>query len=91
MQLEGHRCYIQPETKKKRKNLTTEEAEMPEDGYGVASFFDAKSRQGERKEDEDDAVEESMKELLLFDLDCRQENGNNEPKLCIVQNEEGEE
>ena len=33
VQLEGHRCYIQPETKKKRKNPTPEE-EMPENGYG---------------------------------------------------------
>ena len=35
MQLEGHRCYIQPETKKKRKNATPEEREeeeMPETG-----------------------------------------------------------
>ena len=32
-----------------------------------------------------------MKELLFFDLECRQENGNHEPNLCIVQDEAGEE
>ena len=91
VQLEGHRCYIQPETKKKRKNPTPEEEEeMPENGYDVAGFFDMECRQGER-EDEDEAVEESMKELLFFDLECRQENGNHEPNLCVVQDEAGEE
>ena len=90
VQLEGHRCYIQPETKKKRKNPTPEEEEMPENGYDVTGFFDTECRQGER-EDEDEAVEESMKELLFFDLECRQENGNHEPNLCVVQDEAGEE
>ena len=90
VQLEGYRCYIQPETKKKRKNPTPEEEEMPENGYDVTGFFDRECRQGER-EDEDEAVEESMKELLFFDLECRQENGNHEPNLCVVQDEAGEE
>ena len=86
-----HRCYIQSETKKKRKNPTPEEEEeMPEDGYGVSAFFDMECRQGER-EKEDEAVEESMKELLFFDLKCRQENGNYKPNLCVVQDEAGEE
>ena len=45
--LEGHRCYIQPETKKKRKNPTPEgEEEIPDDGYGVSAFFDMECRQG---------------------------------------------
>ena len=90
VQLEGHRCYIQPETKKKRKNPTPEEEEMPENGYDVAGFLDTECRQGAR-EDEHEAVEESMKELLFFDLECRQENGNHEPNLCVVQDEAGEE
>ena len=35
VQLEGHRCYIQPETKKKKKPISEEreEEEMPENGY----------------------------------------------------------
>ena len=92
MQLEGHRCYIQPETKKKRKNATPEEKEeeMPENGYGVAAFFDTECRQGER-EAEDEPVEEVLQDLLFFDIECRQENGNHEPNLCVVQNEAGEE
>ena len=56
--LEGHRCYIQPETKKKKKPAAEEE--MPEHGYDVLAFFDTECRQGER-EPEDELVEESMK------------------------------
>ena len=29
--------------------------------------------------------------MLFFDFECRQENGNHEPNLCIVQNEAGDE
>ena len=47
-------------------------------------------REGER-EPEDEPVEESMKELLFFNIECRQENGNHEPNLCIVLNEAGKE
>ena len=32
-----------------------------------------------------------MKELLFFDFECRQENGNHKPNLCIVENEAGNE
>ena len=88
--LEGRRCYIQPETKEKKKPAPEEEEEMPEDGYEVLAFFDTECRQGKR-EPEDEPVEESMKELLFFDFECRQENGNHEPNLCIVQNEAGKE
>ena len=87
---EGHRCNIQPETKKKRKNPTPEE-EIPDDCYDVSAFFDMECRQGEREEEDDKPIEESMKELLFFDLECRQENRNHEPNLCVVQNEAGEE
>ena len=91
VQLEGHRCYIQPETRKKKKPTPEEEEEeMPENGYDVAAFFDTECRQGER-EPEDEAVEESVKELLFFDLECRQENGNHEPNLFVVQDEAGKE
>ena len=87
---EGHRCYIQPETKKKKPNPEVEEEEVPENGYDVSAFFGTECRQGER-EPEDEPVEESMKELLFFDFERRQENGNHEPNLCIVQNEAGDE
>ena len=93
VQLEGHRCYIQPETKKKRKNATPEEREqeeMPENGYGVTAFFDTECRQGKR-EVEDEPTEEALQDLLFFDIECRQENGNHEPNLCVVQNEAGKE
>ena len=63
--------------------------EMPENGYDVSDVFDT-GRQGER-ELEDEPVEESLRELLFFDFECRQENGNHEPNLCIVQDEAGKE
>ena len=88
VQLEGHRCFIQPECKKKK--TSHEEEEVPENGYDVSAFFDTECRQGER-EPEDEPVEESLQELLFFDFECRQENGNHEPNLCIVQNEVGDE
>ena len=44
---------------------------------------------GER-EPEDEPDKESMKELLFVDFECRQENGNHGPNLCIVQNEAGD-
>ena len=89
MQLEGHRCFIQPESKK-RKPSPEEEEEVPENGYDVSAFFDTECRQGER-EPEDEPVEESLQELLFFYFECRQENGNHEPNLYIIQNEAGEE
>ena len=56
----------------------------------MSAFFDTECRQGER-EPEDEPVEESLQELLFFDFECQQENGNHEPNLCIVQNEAGDE
>ena len=56
VQLEGHRCYIQPETKKKKKRGPEEvegEEEMPENGYGVSDFFDTECRQGEREPEDE--------------------------------------
>ena len=90
MQLDGHRCFIQQETKKRKTSSVEEEEEVPENGYDVSAFFDTECRQGER-EQEDEPVEESLQELLFFDFECRQENGNHEPNLCIVQNGAGDE
>ena len=90
-ELNGTIAIFSPKPKKKKKNPDpVEEEEIPEDGYGVAAFFDTECRQGEREE-EDETVEESMKELLFFDIESRQEDGNHEPNLCIVQDEAGEE
>ena len=91
VQLEGHRCFIQPGTKKRKPSHEVEEVEeVPKNGYDVSAFFDTECRQGER-EPEDEPVEESLRELLFFDFECRQENGNHELNLCIVQNEAGDE
>ena len=93
VQLEGHRCHIQPETKKKKKPISEDEGgeeEMLENGYDVADFFDTECRQGER-EVEDELVEGPLQDLLFFDFECRQENGSHEPNLCVVQDEAGKE
>ncbi|CAB4013535.1 DNA polymerase [Paramuricea clavata] len=34
--------------------------------------------------DGDDAPQSGYNELLFFDFECRQENGNHEPNLCVV-------
>jgi hypothetical protein len=39
----------------------------------------------------DDARQSGYNELLFFDFECRQENGNHESNLCVVQNEAGDE
>ena len=36
-------------------------------------------------------VKKKLRELLLFDFECRQENGTHDPNLCLVQNEAGKE
>ena len=64
---------------------------IPQNGYDVSAFFDAECRQGERETSEDEGEEETLRELLFFDFECRQENGTHEPNLCIVQNEAGDE
>ena len=90
VQVEGHCCFIQPETKKRKTSSVEEEEEVPENGFDVSAFFDTECRQGER-EQEDEPVEESSQELPFFDFVCRQENGSHKPNLCIAQNEAGDE
>ena len=45
----------------------------------------------DKASDEDDSYESEYNELLFFDFECRQENGTQEPNLCIVHNEAGDE
>ena len=52
--------------------------------------FDTECRE-DNHEDDDEPIEETLTELLFFNLECRQENGTHEPNLCIVQNEAGDE
>ena len=60
VQLEGHRCFIQPECKKKKpSHEVEEEEEVPENGYDVSDFFDTECRQSER-EPKDEPVKESF-------------------------------
>ena len=40
---------------------------------------------------DDDTAEGGYNELLFFDFECRQENGEHEPNLCIIHNEAGDE
>ena len=81
---------LYPARNQKEEKPAPEVEEVPENGYDVSAFLDTECRQGER-EPEDEPVEESLRELLFFDFECRQENGNHEPNLCIVQNEAGDE
>jgi hypothetical protein len=74
--LEGHQCFIQRESKNRKKSYEEED---------VSVFFDTECCQPEPE-----TVEESMSDLLFFDFDCRQENRNHEANLCIVQSEAGE-
>jgi hypothetical protein len=39
----------------------------------------------------DDVADGGYNQLLFFDFECRQENGNHEPNLCVIQNEAGDE
>jgi hypothetical protein len=39
----------------------------------------------------DDVADGGYNQLLFFDFKCRQENGNHEPNLCVIQNEAGDE
>ena len=46
----------------------------------------------ELAETEDEAeAEAGYNQLLFFDFECRQENGDHEPNLCVIQNEAGDE
>ena len=85
VKLEGHYCFIQPETKKRKRKRSVEEEESD-----LGGFFDTECRVG-NNEDDDEPVEEILTDLLFYDLECRQENGTHEPNLCVVQNEAGEE
>jgi hypothetical protein len=40
---------------------------------------------------DDDTAEGGYNELLFFYFECRQENGEHEPNLCIIHNEAGDE
>ena len=48
-------------------------------------------REDHHEEDDGEFIEETLTDLLFYDLECRQENGTHEPNLCVVQNEAGEE
>ena len=86
VKLEDHKCFIQPETKKRKKrNRSVEEEEEPiENG-----LFDTECR--EHNNEHDEPIVETLTDLLFFDFECRQENGTHEPNLCIVHNEAGDE
>ncbi len=45
-----------------------------------------------RDEESDvDVTKDGYEQLLFFDFECRQENGNHEPNLCLVRSEAGDE
>ena len=83
VKIEDHKCFIQPELKKRKRDHSEEEEESN-------GFFDTECRD-DNHEDDDEPFEETLTDLLFFDFECRQENGTHEPNLCIVQNEAGDE
>ena len=83
--IEDHRCFIQPELKKRKERGRSEGEDEESNG-----FFDTECRI-DHHEDDDESVEETLTDLLFFDFECRQKNGTHEPNLCIVQNEAGDE
>ena len=92
-----HRCYMQPETKKKRRGRRSSpenDEDVPEEGVDARWFLDTECQQGGEEPVEEEEEEEPMSsydQLLFFDFECRQENGNHEPNLCVIQNEAGDE
>ena len=83
VQLEGHRCFIQPETKKKKtSHEVEEEEEVPENGYDVSAFFDTECRQGER-EPEDDRLKNRCKNCysLISSVDKKTGTTN---RICVL-------
>ena len=82
VKLEDHKCFIQPEMKKRKRDRSEGEEESN-------GFFDTECREDHHEDDE--PIEEPLTDLLFFDFECRQENGTHEPNLCIVQNEAGNE
>ena len=72
----NHRCYMQPV----KKRNTTED--LPDNEPDEEDLLD---------NEPDDVADGGYSQLLFFDFECRQENGNHEPNLCVIQNEAGDE
>ena len=71
VQIEGHKCFIQPETKKKNKNRSEEKEEDSVEN-DVSALFDTECREDNNEDDE--PIEEDLTEMLFFDFECSQEN-----------------
>ena len=95
------RCKGKPESHHwgLRKCSTCGKYVRPQDHLCYMQPEEKKKKKKTTYEDEDipqseydvSAVSETLRELLFFDFECRQENGTHEPNLCIVQNEAGDE
>ena len=62
VKLEDHKCFIQTETKNRKKRDRSEEEEEEESG----GLFDTECREG-NNEDDDEPVEDPLTDLLFFD------------------------
>ena len=96
--IKDHKCYMQPETKKKkrktRRRRRSSENDVPEGRVDARWFLDTECEQGEGEstdEEEEEQRTSTYGQILFFDFECRQENGNHEPNLCVVHNEVGDE
>lgn len=68
---------MQSVKKKRRRNVSEDDARE--------FFLDTECQQ-----DEEEESESTYDQLIFFDFECRQENGNHEPNLCVVHNEAGD-
>ena len=61
VKIEGHKCFIQPELKKRKKGDRFE-------GEEANGFFESECRE-DHNEDDDEPIEEPLTDLLFFDFD----------------------
>jgi hypothetical protein len=72
----NHRCYMQPV---KKRNTTKD---LPDNEPDEEDLLD---------NEPGDVADGVYSQLLFFDFECRQENGDHVPNLCVIQNEAGDE
>ena len=77
---ENHQCYMQPVKKRKVNVETQSDTNLVDDEAAVG---------GEASEDGEG--ESDYSQLLFFDFECTQEDGEHVPNLCVVHDENGQE
>ena len=74
----NHQCYIQPiETRNRQAAQPSTNNEFLDDDFAVDGNDGGNDERGEN--------------LMFFDFECTQDDGQHIPNLCVVQNESGDE